>query len=105
MEWGKMDLLVLYHRLNPCYFKSLLRISKMGIIHRKLRNIRTPPPFVAFFIIKTHKTSWSTKEKQSGGSIRKPSETRPRDITLIDHMVSAQPGLTPQVIGDLTHTI
>ena len=44
-----------------------------------------------------------TKGKHSRRSIRNPSETRPGDMNSIDQMVSAQPGIIPQVTGDLTH--
>ena len=39
----KRELLVWHHRLNHCSFKSLLRISKMWIITKELRNIITSP--------------------------------------------------------------
>ena len=44
-------------------------------------------------------------EHHSIVSIRKPSETRPGAVTSIDQMVSAQPGIIPQVTGCLTHVI
>ena len=38
------EIMVWHHRLNHCYFKSLLRISKRGVIHRNINTIITPPP-------------------------------------------------------------
>ena len=38
------EILVWYQSLNHFPFKSLIRLSKRGIISRKLSNIRTPPP-------------------------------------------------------------
>ena len=57
------DLLVWHHRLNHCSLKSLIRLSKRGVIPRKLRKIRKLPPCVAFIFGNPHKRPWSTKGK------------------------------------------
>ena len=46
---------------------------------------------------------WRTKGKRLCGSIRKPSDTIPGDITSINQMVSVQPGIISQVTVSLTH--
>ena len=97
------ELLVWHHRLNHCSLKYLLRLSKRGIIPRKLSKVRKLPPCVACLFGGSHKRPWSTKVKRSCRSIMKPSDTRPRSTTLIDQMVSSQPGIIPQVTGDLTY--
>ena len=43
LVWDKREILVWHHRLNHCYFKPLIRLSKRGIIPRKLSKIRSPP--------------------------------------------------------------
>ena len=96
----KRELLVWHHRLNCCSLKYLLRISKRGIIPRKISNVR-PPPCVARRFVQYHKRQWRTKGKGSDGSIRKQSETRPRAMTSIDQMVSSHPGIITQVTGDI----
>ena len=47
----KRELLVWYYRLNHCYLKSLLRLSKRGIISRKLSEI-SPPPLCRLYVCK-----------------------------------------------------
>ena len=90
------EIVVWHHRLNHYSFKYLLRISKRGIIPRKLINIRKIPPRVACLFVKSHKRSWRNEEKHSGGSIRKTSDTRRGAMISIYHMISSQPGLTPK---------
>ena len=63
LGWYKRYILVYNHRLNHCSFKYLLKISKRGIIPRKLRKIRKLPPCVAFIFGNPHKRPWSTKGK------------------------------------------
>jgi hypothetical protein len=50
---------------------------------------------------KAHRRPWRTKGSP-GGSIRKASEQNPGDGTSVDQIVSAQPGLVPQMAGALT---
>ena len=40
------EILVWHHSLNHCSLKYLPRLSKRGIIPRKLRKVRTLPPYV-----------------------------------------------------------
>ena len=49
----------------------------------------------------SHQKPWRTKS--TPGSIRKESETEPGDCISIDQLVSAQPGLIPQMTGFLTN--
>jgi len=42
------------------------------------------------------------KQAKAGGSIRNANETQPCDGTSVDQIVSAQPGLIPQMAGFLT---
>ena len=95
-----MELPVWHHRLNHCSLKYLLRLSKRGIIIKNLSKVKKLPPCVACMFGKSHKRPWSTKEKLSG--VFSP-ETRPRVMASIDQMLSSQPGITPQVTGDITH--
>ena len=50
---------------------------------------------------KQHRKPWRTKGSP-GGSIRKATQTKPGDGTSVDQIVSAQPGLVPQMSGALT---
>ena len=103
LGWDEGDLLVWHHRLNHRSLKYLLRLSKRGIITRKLSKVR-PPPCVTCLFGEPHKRPRRTKGKRSDRSISETLENRTREMTSIDQMVSDQPGLIPQVTGDLTHT-
>ena len=61
------------------------------------------PPLCLLSFVKSHKRPCSTKVKHPGVSISKPSDTRPGDMTSIDHMVYEQLGMNPQVTADLTN--
>ena len=100
-----MELVVWHYRLNHCSFKTFLRLSKRRIIPKNIRRVRTPPNCVACMFGKSYKRPCRTKGKISGGSTRKPSETRTGATTLIYQMIYAQPGLITQVTGALNHAI
>ena len=67
LGWYNMNLLVWHHKLNHCSFKSLIRLSKRGVIPRNISRIRKLPPFFAYIFLKSHKRPWSTKGKHSSG--------------------------------------
>jgi hypothetical protein len=48
-----------------------------------------------------HQCPWRTKGKKSG-SIQKPDQSKPSDGVSVDQIISAQPGLIPQMTGFLT---
>ena len=101
LVWDKREILVWNHRLNHCSFKYLLRLSKRGIITNNLIKVKKTPPYVACLFGNYYKRPWRTKGKRSGGSISKHSGAIPGAMKLIDQIVSDQPGLIPQVSGDL----
>ena len=103
MVQDKREFLVWRHRLNHCYFKSLFRLSKRGIITRELSKFRKLPLCVACIFGSSHRSSWRTKENDSCLLIRKPPETITEDMTSVEQTISDQPGLITQVIGALTH--
>ena len=85
----EMEILVYHHSLNHYSFKSFLRLSRIGIIHNNIGNVKKLPPSVACLFVKYHRRPWRTKGNQLGGTIKKPSETIPGAMTSIDQMVSA----------------
>ena len=97
--------MVWHHSLNHCSLKYLIRLFKRGVIPRKLSKDKKLFPCVNCLFGKSYKRSLRTKEKRSGGLIRKPSKTRLGAMNSIDQMVSSQPGLIPQVTGALPHVI
>ena len=54
-----------------------------------------------FIFGRSHRRPWISNK--TPGTIRKESETGPGDCVSIDQIVSAQPGLIPQISGYLTN--
>ena len=92
-----------HHRLYHLPFNQLFMLAKAGFLPKKLLECQDKVPLcVACQFGKAHRRPWRTKGKKSG-SIRKPEEKEPGDGVSIDQIVSAQPGLIPQMSGFLTN--
>ena len=55
MGQDEREILVWHHRLNHFSFKSLIRLSKMGMIPRNISKTRNPLPCVDFIFGNFHK--------------------------------------------------
>ena len=84
LRWDKREILFWHHRLNHCSLKSLLGLSKRGVILKKLVKVKKLPPCVSFLFGKSHNRPWRTKVKQSGVSIRNALEKKPGAMKSID---------------------
>ena len=60
------------------------------------------PLCAACALAQAHRRSWRTNDKPIKG-IRKKTDTKPGDGTSCDNIISGQPGLMPQALGNLTH--
>ena len=67
-----MELLVWHHMINHCSLKSLLRLSKRGVIPRKYSKIIKISPCVACLFGRYHKTPWRIKENSQAGKSGNP---------------------------------
>ena len=77
-------------------------LAERGWLPRRLLDCRDRIPLcVACQFGAAHRRPWRVKGKRSG-KIRKETETKPGDGQSIDQIVSAQPGLIPQMSGFLT---
>ena len=77
-------------------------LAKQGYLPKILLKLQDKLPLcVACQFGFAHRRSWCNKRKNSG-SIWKPDQTKPGDGVSIDHFISAQPGLIPQMAGFLT---
>ena len=91
-----------HHRLYHLQFCHIFRLASLGILPKRLLECRAKPPLcVACQFGQAHRRPWRTKGKKSG-SIRRPEQTKPGDGVSVDQIVSAQPGLIPQMSGFLT---
>ena len=74
----------------------------MGFLTKRLLKLRNKTPLcVSCQFGAAHRRPWRTKEKKSE-SIRRPEQTNPGDGVLVDHNVSAQPGIIPKMSGFIT---
>ena len=91
-----------HHRLYHLPFRHMFRLATLGILPKRLLECRAKPPMcVACQFGQAHRRPWRVKGKKSG-SIRKPEQKLPGDGVSVDQIVSAQPGLIPQMSGFLT---
>ena len=103
LGWDDRELLFWHHRLKHCTLKKILRLSKRLITPQNISKARKFSPCTACLFRKFHNRPWMTKCKHPGGFIRNKLESRPGIMTSVDHMIPAQPVITPKVTGAITH--
>ncbi len=85
-------------------FPQLIVLADKGVIPKRLASLKGRCPIcVAFLFGQAHKRPWRSKSKQKHPIIRKPSDNVPGKQASVDQLVSAQPGLIPQMSGSLTN--
>ena len=91
-----------HHRLYHLPFRRMFMLCERGWLPKSLLKCKDNVPLcVACQFGTAHRRPWRVKGKKSG-SIRKEKEVKPGDGQSIDQIVSAQPGLIPQMSGFLT---
>ncbi len=91
-----------HHRLAHIPYHRLIRLAKEGLIPKRLTKLRDNAPIcVSCKFGQAHKRPWRTSGKKSN-PIRNKQHNQPGDCVSSDQMVSAQPGLVPQMSGFLT---
>ena len=96
---SQTELLSWHHRLHHLSFEKLRRLALIGAIPRRLANVK-PPLCVSCIYGAAHRRPWRTS-RESG--VIKKSGCKPGETVSVDQLVSAQPGLLPQMTGKLTH--
>jgi hypothetical protein len=90
-------------RLHHTPFPKLIIMAEQGEIPKHLAQLRNRCPIcMSCLFVTAHKRPWQTKSKTSH-PIQKESDMSPGAKALTDQLVSAQPGLIPQISGKLTH--
>jgi hypothetical protein len=80
----------------------MITLAEKGQIKKKFAKLKHRLPICMSCIFGTaHHKPWRSKGYK--GPIRKESDNAPRKCISIDQMVSAQPGLIPQMAGFLTN--
>ena len=98
----QQELMSWHHRLYHLPFRTIFRLADLGILPKRFLECRNKQPLcIACQFGQAHRRPWRTKGKKSG-SIRKKEQVAPGDGVSIDQIISAQPGLIPQMAGFLT---
>ena len=99
----QQELMSWHHRLYHLPFATIFRLASLGILPKRLLACRNRPPLcVACQFGQAHRRPWRVKGTESKKSIRSPRENKPGDVVSVDQIISAQPGLIPQMTGALT---
>merc|ERR1712155_246974 len=92
-----------HHSLYHLSFSKIFRLVELGYLPKRLLDCKGRLPLcVACQFGTAHRRPWRHKGKKSG-SIRKKEHINPGDGVSMDQIVSAQPGLIPQMSGFLTN--
>ena len=92
-----------HHRLRHLTLIGLKKLAKRGLIPKCILKVKKMPLCAACAFAKAHRRNWRSKGSKRKGEIRSRKSKQPGDGTSCDHIVSQQPGLTPQSHGKLTH--
>ena len=92
-----------YHTgLHHVPFPQLIVMAELGEIPHCLASLKGCCPIcVPYLFGQAHKRPWQSKSKEIH-PIRKKSDDHPGARASMDHLISAQPGLIPQISGRLT---
>ena len=96
------DFMHWHHRLNHLSATNMLRLAKAGILPKTFLKLNKIPKCASCAFGQAHRRQWRSKG-HPGGHIRSKAETKPGDGVSVDQIVSAQPGLIPQMVGFLTN--
>jgi hypothetical protein len=78
-------------------------MAQQGVLPKHLTSLKGRCPLCGACLFgQAHKRLWQSKSKQKH-PIHKPTDDAPGKRASMDQMVSAQPGLIPQMSGHLTN--
>jgi hypothetical protein len=98
----QQELMDWHHRLYHLSFPKIFCLAKKGYLPKYLLKCKGALPLCIVCQFRTaHQRPWRTHGKASG-SICHPEHILPGDGVFFDQIVSAQPGLIPQMSGFLT---
>ena len=98
----QQDLMDWHHRLYHLSFPKIFRLAEKGHLPSRLLDCKGKLPLcIACHFGTVHRRPWHRRGKASG-SICHPEHISPGDGVSMDQIMSAQPGLIPQMSGFLT---
>jgi hypothetical protein len=96
------QLMGLHCKLNNLSFPAMITLAKKGKLNKKFVRLKHRLPVCMSCMFGTcHCKTWHSKVLK--GLIRKETDDAPGKCVSMDQMVSAQPGLIPQMAGFLTN--
>jgi hypothetical protein len=97
------EMLSHHYRLHHTPFPKLIVMAERGEIPQRLASLKRRCPLCVVCLFgQAHKRPWRSKSKEKH-PIRKLTDDAPGKRSSLDQMVSAQPGLIPQMSGRLTN--
>ena len=94
----EVELLMAHHWFQHISFSKLQEMAHQGILLRRLAQCKIPSCSVCLYG-KATKRAWQSKQERQ----RKRNQAlKPREVILVDQMVSPVPGLIAQMVGVLT---
>ena len=102
LDGNQQEFMELHYKLSHLPLPAMIVLAEKGRIKKKFTMLKHWLPICMSFIFGTaHCKPW--RSKGSKGSIRKESNNAPGKCVSMDQLVSAQPGLIPQMAGFLTN--
>jgi hypothetical protein len=102
LDSDQREFMELHCKLSHLPFPAMIVLAEKGKIQKKYAKLKHRLPICMSCIFgKAHRKPW--RSKGSKGSIRKESDDAPGKCVSMDQLVSAQPGLIPQMAGFLTN--
>ena len=99
----QQELMYWHEKLYHLPFHRLIALANKGILPSQLSKCRNDAPIrISCQFGQAHKCPWRSKGKRSN-PIRKITDNKVGDCVSTDQLVSAQPGLIPQMNGFLTN--
>ncbi len=96
------EMLSYHYWLHHEPFPKLITLAEKGGIPKRLASLKGQCPIcIPCLLGKAHKRPLHSKSKELH-PIQKSSDNHPGACASMDHLVSAQPGLIPQITGKLT---
>jgi hypothetical protein len=98
----QQEFMGLHYKMNHLPLPAMITLAEKGKLYRKFAKLKHRLPVCMSCMFGTaHRKPWRLKGGK--GSIRKTTDNAPGKYVSIDQMISAQPGLIPQMAGFLTN--
>ncbi len=102
LDSDQQEFMELHYKLSHLPLPAMVVLAEKGRIKKKFAKLKHRLPVCMSCIFGTaHQKPW--RSKGSRGSIRKESKNAQGKCISLDQLVSAQPGLIPQMAGFLTN--